>query len=201
MRSPLFLKFLRRSAALWFAAVVAVLLVVQPAAGQKPVRGSLFKKQLAGLPAEQQGAEPDNRFADTLTIAVGDRQATTGEPQEEYEKAVEFYQGKRYAEACALFVRLGKTLSKRHQLRPDVLFMNAECAAVDGRLNEAQGILEGLLGDAATPPQVLEKTIVRLGHVYCGLGDTVKAGTFFTRLKREFPNSAYLRVASCNALE
>lgn len=79
--------------------------------------------------------------------------------------------------------------------------MNAECAAVQGQLTESQKLLAGLIEDAATPRPVLEKAIVRLGHVLCGLGNTAKAAEFFARLKRDFPNSAYLRVASCGAIE
>lgn len=175
---------------------------VIPAFAQRPVRGSLFKKTPS--PEQKPLAPPeevDERFADTLTIAVGDGGAKPETLTEDYEKAIALYQGKQYGEACAIFLRLRQSLPKQHQLLPDVIFMNAECAAVQGQLTESQKLLAGLIEDAATPRPVLEKAIVRLGHVLCGLGNTAKAAEFFARLKRDFPNSAYLRVASCGAIE
>lgn len=182
--------------------MVMVVMLTADAIAQRPVRGSLFKKT---TPPEQQPVvqpeETDDRFADTLTIAVGDNGTIPENFTEDYEKAISLYQGKQYGEACGIFVRLRQSLPKQHQLLPDVMFMNAECAAVRGLLTESQKLLAGLIEDAATPRPVLEKSLVRLGHVLCGLGNSAKAAEFFARLKREFPNSAYLRVASCGAIE
>ncbi|MCC6844914.1 MAG: hypothetical protein LC116_02025 [Bacteroidetes bacterium] len=196
--------FAKKATFIRTALCVAVLCcIVMPSAAQRPVRGSLFHTKASTVVSSEQSnkqGEPDKRFADTLTITVGDV-PKSGTESEDYEKAVELYQGKQYGEACAIFVRLRQTLPKQSRILPDVMFMNAECAAVQGLLEDARKILAALIENDATPSQVLEKSLVRLGHVFCGLGTAAKAEELFARLKHDFPNSAYLRVASCKAIE
>ncbi len=186
-----------------FLTFLLVTIFVTNVLAQKPVRGSLFSYS-SNVSKDQSKSvideEPDKRFSDTVTIAIGSR-TDAESASNDYEKAVELYQNKQYGEACNIFMRLGKTLPLKNQLRPDVQFMNAECAAVSGALDDAKKILAVLIEDKETPRQVLEKSLVRMGHVYCGLGEAPKAAEYFTRLKQEFPNSAYLRVASCSAIE
>lgn len=197
--------FARRKATFMRAVlcVAALCCIVMPSTAQRPVRGSLFHAKVSTAAASEQSNKPDEfdkRFADTLTITVGDV-PKAGMESEDYEKAVELYQGKQYGEACAIFIRLGQALPKQSRILPDIKFMNAECAAVQGRLEDARKILAALVESDETPSPVLEKSLVRLGHVFCGLGTAAKAKELFARLKREFPNSAYLRVASCDAIE
>ena len=126
---------------------------------------------------------------------------TGGDPLElEYAFALDKFDKGNFDEACTEFELLSGTLPARDPLRYEALFMLAECAAVRDQLVTGVRLLESLNADAATPPAVAEKVMVRLGQLYCVLGDDAQAEQLFDLFRSTYPSSAYLPLADCSSV-
>lgn len=178
---------------------------------QHPVRSSVFpQKQTTDVPADNTPSKsnPSRRFGDT--IAVGNMIAklppgqTDVQPpttSDELEKATALFNNQKYVEASEKFNQLAATLKNDDPLLYEVQFMQGECASVLGQLDRAEKILTMLSSKPNVPPGVLERTLVRLGHVFCGLGKTEQAAKAFGKFKQEFPASQYTSVANCESVK
>ncbi len=126
---------------------------------------------------------------------------TGGDPLElDYAFALDEFDDGNYDKACAEFELLSGTLPARDPLRYESLFMLAECAAVRDQLVTAVRLLESLYNDAAAPPAVSEKVLVRLGQLYCVLGDDARAEQLFDLFRSTYPASTYLSLADCSSV-
>jgi lipopolysaccharide biosynthesis regulator YciM len=81
------------------------------------------------------------------------------------------------------------------------MFYKSECNILNNEFDSALSILSNLLEDKNLPSQIYEKTLVRLGQVYCVTDSKAKAEEMFAKLKKEFPNSIYLKLADCSVVE
>ena len=178
------------------------------ALAQRPVRGSVFPlKQTTDVPAENSPSKSNasKRFGDTIAVgnAIAKQPlAQTDMPvstSEELEKATALFNNQKYVEASGKFNELAQTLKNDDPLLYEVQFMQGECASVLGQLDRAEKILTMLSSKPNVPPGVLERTLVRLGHVFCGLGKTDQAAKAFGKFKQEFPTSQYNSVANCES--
>lgn len=179
---------------------------------QRPVRGSVFpQKKATDTPAEDVSSKStaSRRFGDTIAVGSTQSKATTPQAQptvsaniaEEVEKATALFNNQKYVEASDRFTQLAGTIKNDDPLLYEVQFMQGECASVLGQLERAEKILTMLSSKPNIPPGVMERTLVRLGHVFCGLGKTDQATKAFSKFKKEFPASQYNSVANCESVK
>ncbi len=179
------------------------------ALAQRPVRGSVFpQKKATDTPADDVSSKntASRRFGDT--IAVGNAPvftppttAVTANIAEEVERATALFNNQKYVEASDRFTQLAGTIKNDDPLLYEVQFMQGECASVLGQLERAEKILTMLSSKPNIPPGVMERTLVRLGHVFCGLGKTDQATKAFSKFKKDFPASQYNSVANCESVK
>ena len=84
-------------------------------------------------------------------------------------------------------------------LRQEAGFYYAECLIGSNNIAEAIAVLDALSNERMDRG-VAPKVIVRLGQLYCLVGNTRQADKYFKRLKREFPRSIYNQIADCSRL-
>lgn len=160
-------------------------------------------------------ADESERFIDTTyymlkmeegTIEIVSDVATGGErTQEFYEKLIrDFMKAQADAEQsatfdCNVFNIYASQFSFNDSLFQEAQYSFAECNISNDRLEEAAAALETLCSEKMHK-DVAPKALVRLGQVYCILGDNAKARRYFNRLKKEFPRSVYNQLADCGRL-
>lgn len=135
------------------------------------------------------------RFRDTLQLP---EQAGT-RAEDLYRRALLLFTSGDYERAAELFSHLGDTAPD--SLGAEAIFYAGECAAAMGQLSHAQSSYERLLRRPAVAPSLRERALLRLGHVLCAQGQKSRAEEFFTQLRQEFPQSRYLPLATCSAIQ
>ena len=195
---------------LWLMAfAVLYALCTMTAMAQRPIRSTVFYKR----PSSESVQPPENldvsdikdrRFSDTITIAEqGEKvKVASGKRIEiEVDEAMKLFDNQDYSAAQERFRQLSGTISANDPLLMDVLFMSAECDAVTAQYKEAEKQLVKLTTRSDITPTVLEKALVRLGHVFCAQQKMGEAAQAFKRLRQEFPESKYLKLADCSAIK
>lgn len=180
-----------------------------PAMAQRPIRSTVFYKRPS--PESVKAKEDldnqdikDRRFSDTITIAEqGEKiKKSSGKRIEiEVDEAMKLFDNQDYGAAQERFRQLSGTISANDPLLMEVLFMSAECDAVTAQYKEAEKQLVKLTTRSDITPVVLEKALVRLGHVFCAQQKLGEAGQAFKRLTQEFPESKYIKLADCSAIK
>ncbi|MEN3026319.1 MAG: tetratricopeptide repeat protein [Chlorobiota bacterium] len=160
------------------------------------MRPSLFAaRSLAQAPAAPTTLQ---RFSDTLVVAAG--VVPTGTPLTTYAEALRLFQREEYDSALVLLQRLTVLSVLPDSLADEALFHVAECMAALGRLSEARSTYKHLLRQPDSRPSLRERLLLRLGHLACAESDLLRAQEFFSQLRREFPQSRYLPLATCAAI-
>lgn len=155
--------------------------------------------------AERSSAEPvdasayGGRFRDTTVVVVsgGTSSQVSSSLEEQFDDAVRFFDNENYGAACDKFNQFAQTIAQGDSLYYEAVFYSSECSLIRGDMNAGKQLLNGLLAEKTLPDICLQKTLVRLGQIYCMEDNKIKASQYFNRLKREFPNSVYNKIANC----
>lgn len=187
---------------------VFIVLFTQNGKAQRPIRGTVFyeneKKNTHTEKGSGESGTKLKRFADTVTIAEKGEKTSktpTRKIEMEVDEAMRLFDNQEYALAHEKFTQLSGTITTGDPLLMDVLFMAAECDAVLGNYNEAEKQLVKLTTRADITNSVLEKALVRLGHVFCVQKKMSEAEQAFKRLKNQFPDTKYAKLADCSAIK
>ncbi len=143
-----------------------------------------------------------DRFSDTTVIYLSEdskfmADGSSSPFQNMYLQAVNFFNTQDFNSACNLFKNIVEKYQEKDDIYYDSGFYTAECLILANDLETAEKMLINILDASSVSSAILEKVIVRLGHVYCLQGKESIAQRYFTRLKNEYPNSEYLKVANC----
>lgn len=197
--------------------IIAVLIVVSLIAGCSSVRKGYVKRN--GKPAgeaisspsdmknnengeniSQEMEKPKHRFADTTYIYISKLDKISPKKDSKFEKAVMIYESGDYDRSCEMFEQMKDTYPENDTAYYSVMFYRSECLIIEEDLYGAESILKELLYHANTPDPIMQKVLVRLGQVYCVLGNKDMANTLFKRLRQEYPNSVYIPLANCESV-
>lgn len=141
-------------------------------------------------------------YADTTIIEINPELAKYMSPIErEFDIVTSLFKDAKYEQACPKIDAFRETLPKDDSLRFEADFMNCECLVYQNKVNLAKSHLMELINNAKVTDIIKQKALVRLGQIYCYEDNKEKAELFFELLKKEFPNSKYLKVANCNAIK
>jgi len=182
------------------------LLVLSSCSSVAPVRSRLFETR-AETPKERtepeiapaRPARPSQRFGDTLPVS-----RNTSVPPSliaEFEAAVALFDQQKTDRACAKFQELLRKVHQGDSLYFEIRFKISECAAYNARYEEAGRIIDEMIDNPQLPNNILEKSLVWLGQIYCSMNRNAEATMMFLRLKKEFPRSEYIQVARCDAVK
>lgn len=147
------------------------------------------------------------RFSDTTFVYLGQynppQKVVTSKKEINLplRKAIDMFEEGKTLEACEQIVKILSTLSKDSEDYPETLFYTSECYIVKNQFEPARKILEDLLRNKDLSGDIKEKTLVRLGQIYCVMKDFEKADEVFYDLEKEFPQSIYLPVANCDVID
>jgi tetratricopeptide (TPR) repeat protein len=146
----------------------------------------------------------DNRFKDTTYILVADNPKVSNYINntliERFEKASKEFDAENYESACKTFEQLIEIFPENDSLYFESFFYSAECNMLSDNLNTAEKLLIILLQNQNTPPIVIQKSLVRLGQLYCVTDRKNEAKNIFDKLKIQYPDSIYLIIANCSAV-
>lgn len=152
------------------------------------------------------------RFHDTIVIALAE---PPGMPQAvedrgllpfhcasgELDSAVRGCQDGERQYSIRKMLTIAEYCSEQDSLHWEALFQLGECYAVGGEYRHAMLLLGELAyRDRDVPPDIHQRAIVRLGHVFCKLGDPGRAEHLFAKLLRLYPTSIYRPLASCRII-
>jgi TolA-binding protein len=142
------------------------------------------------------------RFSDTTVIYLSEDSKYSADAgsspfQNMYLQAVSFFNNDDYTNACNLFKNIVDKYTEKDDIYYDSRFYTSECLILANDLETAEKLLLNTLDAPAISGNITEKVLVRLGHIYCLQNKESVAQRYFTRLKNEYPNSEYLKVASC----
>lgn len=172
-----------------------------------PVRREIFTKRTP-VPAEAQTEEAaplkpaeTERFKDTVVIAPATSGSDDADITGRVAQADELFKKKKIRQACDMYDQLAQTIAEGDSLDYEVRFMLSECAAENQDFKKSLSILKELAIADGIPNAVLEKALVRLGQVNCVLEKKNDAEAAFTLLKKQFPKSAYLKLATCDVVK
>ena len=156
-----------------------------------------------------------DRFIDTtyymLRMQEGNTEIVTGvslaagKNQDYYENLIRSFISvveeaeRSYMTDCSIFSIYANQFDFNDSLRQEALFYAAECLVNSDQLQAAANQFEDLSKEKLNRG-VAPKVYVRLGQVYCLMGDRTKANRIFNRLKKEYPRSVYIQLADCNRL-
>lgn len=146
------------------------------------------------------------RFSDTTFLYVGeyrpvvDNKPTQIQKSAQLELAIKKFDDGDISSACEDISNLLQSVSKESGEYPEVLFYTAECYIAKNAFDPARKILVDLLSLDRLTVEIKEKSLVRLGQIYCVEGNKIEAERLFKQLRREFPSSLYLPIATCEAI-
>ncbi len=143
----------------------------------------------------------DYRYTDTTYIDVEANKALLPlGVQGQFEQALRQFDEENYEESCQVFRQLSTTINPDDSLYFESFFYCAECRILDDKLEKAEEILTDLISNQKTPEAVIERCLVRLGQIYCVTERKKQAYALFDRLKKEYPNSIYIKIANCDVV-
>ncbi len=143
-----------------------------------------------------------DKFYDTTVIKLPTAYAQTGESiAGQFDRAYREYENENYQSSCDKFRTFAETFAKGDSLQFEALFLHSECLLLENKLSQAENVLLSLLPDAKLPKSILQKVLVRLGQVYCVMDKEKSAEMYFSRLRKEFPQSPYIKIADCSAVK
>lgn len=115
-----------------------------------------------------------------------------------YENALNLFNSGNYTTSLEKFKALSETLKENDTLIYETQYYIAECHISRNEFSQAMDILKKLEITADNNSEIMQKTLVRLGQMYCILNMKKDANGYFKKLKSRFPNSNYNKVANCN---
>lgn len=149
------------------------------------------------------GADQKNkkRFSDTVvTRVVIDMQKNINPKEKELLNLFQILEKpenqEAYDKACATLIKYDNFSDVSDSIKSNALFHKGECLLNKVEIDGSLKCFEAVLSEN-TDETIIEKTLVRLGHLFCYKKDFEKAEMYFTELKNKFPESIYLQIANC----
>ncbi len=143
------------------------------------------------------------RFKDTLTVVLPPVMTfdKTQSIDNDFDKAVNDFENREYDSACERIEVYTGIFTQTDSLYFEAKYYLCECYIIKGNANKAIEILNGIINDDNLTESVRERVLVRLGQLYCLVGNKLEAENLFSRLKKQYPNSIYLPYANCDKIK
>ncbi|OGU18160.1 MAG: hypothetical protein A2475_08775 [Ignavibacteria bacterium RIFOXYC2_FULL_35_21] len=152
--------------------------------------------------------KPKSRFTDTTKVVIKTNIRTTHVSINSqldtaivnFENASEEQDLEKLDQTCLEIKSFAETFAEGDSLKFEAMFYKSECLIIKQDFEDAEKVLSGIAKDKLIPNSVLERTLVRLGQVYCALDRKKDAQAMFSKFRKQFPNSIYEEIANCEAI-
>ncbi len=118
----------------------------------------------------------------------------------ELDSAIYLFNNGQIDIACEKFGILQETLKDKDSLYHEAVFYSAECLIVHNEYKLANRLLNDIMNNDLSA-NLKQRVLLRQGHLLCALGDESTAQWYFDKLKTDYPNSIYNKLADCNTLK
>lgn len=119
----------------------------------------------------------------------------------EFQKAVLEFDINFIEKACNKFDFFVSTLNQNDTLYFEALFYKSECLISKMEFDEAEKILAKLIRNKNIPEAVLQKSYIRIGHIYCATNRNDLSELAFSQFKEKFPKSKLIKLANCQSIK
>lgn len=119
----------------------------------------------------------------------------------EFEKAVLEFDINFIEKACNKFDFFVSTLNQNDTLYFEALFYKSECLISKMEFEEAEKILSKLIRNKKITEAVLQKSYIRIGHIYCATNRNELSELAFNQFKEKFPKSKLIKLANCESIK
>lgn len=119
----------------------------------------------------------------------------------EFQKAVLEFDVDFIEKACNKFDFFASTLNPEDTLYFESLFYKSECLIAKKEYKESEKILNRILRNEDTPSNIMQKTLVRIGHLYCVNNKPEMAEMAFEKLRNDYPKSKLIKLANCESVK
>ncbi len=156
--------------------------------------------------AQPNQTESFERFKDTTFIYLGEYKHDANKSKDnaplsqELLQAIKLFDDGETNMACERITGLLSNMNKENADYYETLFYASECYIAKNSFEQSQRLLVQVLSSDVLSDDLKERAIVRLGQVFCVLGDAVSAERLFRQLRREFPKSIYISIANCESV-
>lgn len=139
-----------------------------------------------------------NRFTDTSVINLSE--AKPSSLVQILRQAQAHVDEQRYDAALEQIRIVLETVDQRDSLAQEAQVMLGELYVQQNQFDDAFKAFSASVQSPLTVPGVREKSLLRLGHVYCAKGKNEEAAKVFKRFVEEFPGSSYVQLANCSSV-
>lgn len=137
-------------------------------------------------------------YSETIIVHDLNNPETNLNIVQNYEAALSLFESGNFTASGDKFRALSETLKENDTLNHETKFYLAECHIAKNEFSQAMDILKKLEKNADKSSEISQKTLVRLGQIYCVLNMKNEANSYYDKLKKSYPNSIYIKVANCN---
>lgn len=137
-------------------------------------------------------------YSETIIVHDLNNPETNLNIVQNYEAALSLFESGNFTASADKFRALSETLKENDTLNHETKFYLAECHIAKNEFSQAMDILKKLEKNADKSSEISQKTLVRLGQIYCVLNMKKEANNYYDKLKKSYPNSIYIKVANCN---
>jgi len=151
-------------------------------------------------------SQTKSRFSDTTFIDINyippkEITKSVQAMNDDLKQAIDLYHDGKFNEACEIFARLLTNTNKKAKDYQILLYYSSECYIAKNMFEPAKKLLIDVLSSDELFDDIKEKALVRLGQVYCIENKKKEAERLFSQLRREYPQSKYLKLADCDAIK
>ncbi|HPU23708.1 MAG TPA: tetratricopeptide repeat protein [Candidatus Kapabacteria bacterium] len=151
-------------------------------------------------------SQTKSRFNDTTFIDINftppkELTKSVQAMNDELKQAIDLYHDSKFNEACEIFARLLTNTNKQAKDYQILLYYSSECYIAKNMFEPAKKLLIDVLSLDELFDDIKEKALVRLGQVYCIENKKAEADRLFRQLRREYPQSKYIKLADCDAIK
>jgi TolA-binding protein len=113
-------------------------------------------------------------------------------------EAEDLFYDEDYKKANQKFVFINETVSSELPEKYISDYYLAENLITKNDFDDALIMLNKLYNSELTPSDIREKTTLRIGQIYCILGQNNKANEYFKIFRNKYSNSVYINLSDCN---
>ncbi|MCX7908319.1 MAG: tetratricopeptide repeat protein [Ignavibacteria bacterium] len=138
--------------------------------------------------------EGNKRNFDTLEIELSNK----GDFPKEISRGNELFEAGDYKSALQIFLAFINRANIRDFYFWYARFRAAECLYEMKQISASIQDLTELYHNENVDKEIKEKTLLKLGKIYCEQKEVEKANFYFELLRKEFPSSTVLPIPNCN---
>lgn len=138
----------------------------------------------------------DKRSLDTTIIYLNTIQKPT--LKNKFDEALQNVEKGNYQKAHNELKVIYESIEPDNDLYNIVIYYLAECELYLNKIDDAEKKFIMIIENNDNHEAIIERSLIRLGQIYCLRKQNEKAQQYFNKLKEHYPESLYLKFANCS---